>query len=141
MQKNVLTIIFSLVLATVLKRMLVLSSCKLKTVYNVFLMCQQRGLCSFSPRRRISPEIKVSKVESIKRIYHVFVITVCRKLKFTAWGKIPLYNIRKQVVKIGRLVQKVKKRNTQIDINTHTHTHTQTEQRNHMSTFPFKEEK
>ena len=57
----------------------------------------------------------------------MFVFTVCRKLRVTAWGKIPFDNIRNLVVKIGRLVQKVKKRNTQIDIKTHTHT----EQRNY----------
>jgi hypothetical protein len=100
--------------------MFVLSSCRLQTVYNVSLICQQRGLFIFPPRRGISSAVKVSKVELIKPIYHVFVITVCRKLKVTAWGKIPLYNIRNQVAKIGRLVQKVKKRNTQIEIKTET---------------------
>jgi hypothetical protein len=103
----------------------------LKTVYNVFLICQQRDVFNFSPRRGISPEVKVSKVEITKPIYHVFVVTVCGKLKITAWVKFALYNIHKQKKKIGRLVQKVNKRNTQIDIKTdthaRTHTHTHTE--------------
>ena len=75
----------------------------------MFPIYQQTGVFSFSPRRGISPEVKVSKVEIIKPIYQVFVATVCRKIKITAWGTLPLYNIRNQVVKISRLVQEVKK--------------------------------
>jgi molybdenum cofactor biosynthesis enzyme MoaA len=79
--------------------MFVLPSCRLQTVYSVFLVCQRTGLFSFSPRRANWPEVKVSRAEIIKPIYYVFFLTVCRKLKVTAWGKIPLCNIRNQVAK------------------------------------------